>query len=86
MFDIEFSPEEGIAKESVEVKNGEALTKKEKQCVKNAVPVSKKKSFPPKKKEVDGKPTPLKDEGEKLTKSSSQNTGGVKAGKGLFEQ
>jgi hypothetical protein len=62
------------------------LTSKPKQKVKNAVPVSKKKAQVSKGSKFDGKPQPFKSNPHELTNPSKHNVGGVKVGKGLFDQ
>jgi hypothetical protein len=62
------------------------LTSKPKQKVKNAVPVTKKKAQVSKGSNFDGKPQPFKSNPHELTKPAKHNVGGVKVGKGLFDQ
>jgi hypothetical protein len=86
-----------VSEESVEAEiEGHALVNKERlenklnkssnQKVKNAVPVTKKKAQVTKGTRYDGKPEPFRSNPEELTKPSKHNVGGVKVGKGLFDQ
>jgi len=86
-----------VSEESVEAEiEGHALVNKERlenklnkasnQKVKNAVPVTKKKAQVTKGTRFDGKPEPFRSNPEELTKPSKHNVGGVKVGKGLFDQ
>lgn len=90
---------EGVetAEESVEAEyEGHALVDQEKlekglnkassHQVKGAVPVSKKKAEVVKGKKADGEPEELHADCETLTGKGKQDVGGVKAGKGLFDQ
>ena len=56
------------------------------KIAKGAVPVSKKKGQVVKGCKVTGKPEAFKVNPETLTNKAKQNTGGVKVGKGLFDQ
>ena len=62
------------------------LTNKAKQNVRGAVPVKKKKGLVTKGQKVDGKPQTLGGNPTDLTNRAKQNVGGVKVGKGLFDQ
>ena len=86
-----------VSEESVEAEiEGHALVNKERlenklnkssnQKVRNAVHVTKKKAQVTKGTRYDGKPEPFRSNPEELTKPSKHNVGGVKVGKGLFDQ
>jgi hypothetical protein len=62
-----------------------SLTSPKSQVVKGAVPVSKAKAQVPKGPKVDGTPSELKGDPEKL-ENKKNDTGGVRTGKGWYEQ
>lgn len=62
-----------------------SLTNPKSQVVKGAVPVNKGKAQVPKGPKVDGTPTELKGDPEKL-ETKKNDTGGVRNGKGWYEQ
>jgi hypothetical protein len=89
-FDLDFNPSK-VSQESVELKPvkknaGQSLVKKTSQALKGAVAVVKKKAVPTKGVKPEGKYTKCTANPETLTSKSKQNVGGVKVGKGLFEQ
>ena len=92
-FDLDFDPDDAskVSQESVELKPvkknaGQFLAKKTSQALKSAVTVVKKKAVPTKGVKPEGKYTKCTANPETLTSKSKQNVGGVKVGKGLFEQ